>query len=255
MVTGNLSSTQSCGGVSNVHLTCLDGSQSSIFGHKHHGHILDGRFAAVVVFIGSEHDLLLGTPLHKLVGAGTNGIGTVIFTVCMFGDNANGSQGVQENRSWLGQGHHQSGIVLGNCAFHVGQVNTTLCSLGSFQSKGNVSCGDLLAIGKVSIVTDGEGPDKSVFRQLIGSSQIIFESQVSLVLDQSALDNGRITVAPAFGGIQRIRFAANGNDHAVLHLSGNGFRGLCSCLGCFRCFCRFLCAAGSKGESHDQSHQ
>ena len=173
----------------------------------------------------------------------------------MFGDDTNGSQGVQKNGSGLRQGNHQGGIVLGNCAFHVGQVNAALSSLGGFQCEGNVRCGDLFSVSEVSIVTEGEGPDKAIVGQRIGSSQIIFEGQVSLVLDQSALDNGRITVAPAFGGIQRIRFAANGNDHAVLHLSGNGFRGLCSCLGCFRCFCRFLCAAGSKGENHDQSHQ
>ena len=54
MVAGYFRGAQSCGGVSNVHLTCLHGSQSGILGHEHHGHILDSRFSAVVVFVGSE---------------------------------------------------------------------------------------------------------------------------------------------------------------------------------------------------------
>ena len=142
----------------------------------------------------------------------------------MLGDDTNGSQCVQKNGSGLRQGNHQGGIVLGNCAFHVGQVDAALCSLGGFQCEGNVRCGDLFSVSEVSIVTEGEGPDKAIVGQRIGSSQIIFEGQVSLVLDQSALDNGRITVAPAFGGIQRIRFATNGNNDCI-----SGFRRCCFC--------------------------
>ena len=75
------------------------------------------------------------------------------------------------------QGDNHGNIILCNRTFHVLKVNTALHSLGGFQSEGNVGCGNFFAVGEVSILPDGKGPDKAIVRQFIAGCQIVLKGQ------------------------------------------------------------------------------
>ena len=213
-------------GVGHVHLPGLDRGQGGVLAHEDDGHVLNGRRAAVVVLVGHKDDLLLGPPLDELVRAGADGAAAVVLAVGVLRHDADGGQGVEEDGGRLREGDDHGGLVHGLGGDHVAQVHGPLGGLGRLQRKGDVLGGDLLPVGEVGVVAQGEGPGQAVLGEGVVRGQVVFKVEVRGVAHERALHDGRIAVAPALGGVERLGFGADGDDDAVPRARGRSGRAL-----------------------------
>ena len=172
-----------------------------------------------------DHQLLALVPFDEFEWARSHGVVGIAFLVGVLGDYAQGCQAVHESDAWLLEPDFHGGRVDGLDAIQIGQVQNAGRLLAGFIGECHIFGREWLAIGKLGVIANGDGPGLAVFGQLPLGGQIAFQVEFFVALEQGGLKQRVAIPAPATDGVKALlRFTHDGQHQAaaVGILSGGG---------------------------------
>ena len=217
MITGDGLGGQGLVGIDDVHVAPLGGSEGCVLIHKDQHDTLDGGFRAVIELVVFPDGLLALVPADHFVGAGADGVFTVIVAVTRFRHDAQLGDLINKGVVRLRQGEFHRMLILGFRADHVGQIQVAAAGLGLIEGESGVGSLDLFAVGEVGVVADGEAPYLPAFVHAVIRRQIVGDDAVP-GLHQAALQDRVIAQAVALDGVVAGGdLRGDGGDDLVLH--------------------------------------
>ena len=188
-----------------VYRARLSCCQCCIFFHEKNCYFFHFWCFSIVIRICLKNNLLSFVPLFHDIASGTNWILSVIFIISMLRNDSYNCHGIWPDCKWCIHMEFNSCVIHRHCFFQHGKIIDRTVIAAVIVCKCHVRCCQRFSVCKFNIVTDLNGPGKSVITYRIISCQIFPDRKICICNSKRTLDQRFMYVLSCAPSICRIK--------------------------------------------------